>query len=310
MPEPILAVSNLTKAYRGRPALCGVDVHLQPGELLGLLGPNGAGKSTLFQILTGLIAADTGTVSFAGSVVDPSDPALRAACGVVFQAASLDKLLSARENLILSGRLYGVDRRVCAERADELLELVGLTERSGDAVKEFSGGMKRRLELARALMNEPKILLMDEPTSGLDEAQFRQVWSYLDRLRQSTGVSILLVTHRAEEAERCDRLIILDEGQIVAEGTPDGLRAQLDGDTLLLETNDADAVVAAIQNELGLAASVIEGRVSLCVPNAHLLVPQLVEALPRDALISLGIRRPTMGDVFVQLTGRSLTEDV
>jgi ABC-2 type transport system ATP-binding protein len=309
MTEPILAVSGLSKAYRGRPALSSVDLHLQPGELLGLLGPNGAGKSTLFQILTGLIGADSGTVSFAGAVVDPSDSALRSACGVVFQSASLDKLLGARENLILSGRLYGIDKPTCATRADRLLDLVGLADRAKDPVKEFSGGMKRRLELARALMNEPKILLMDEPTSGLDEAQFRQVWGYLDRLREGAGVSILLVTHRAEEAERCDRLMILDQGQVVAEGTPDALRAELDGDTILLESDDLEALARQIDEAFDVAPEIVDGRVTLCLPDAHLFVPKLVDRLPSGALTSLSLRRPTMGDVFVSLTGHSLAED-
>ena len=306
----VLAVESIVKSYGDRCALDGVSLSVAPGEQVALLGPNGAGKSTLFAILAGLRNADAGSIYYNGEVTSADASILRRALGVVFQSPSLDGLLSARENLVLSGGLFGLDAASAHSRATTLLEWVDLTDRADDRVAAFSGGMKRRLELIRALMHQPKILLLDEPTSGLDEASYRQVWAHLEALKAREQVSMIVVTHRSDEAERCDRVLIMDEGRLIAQGTPDELKTRLDGDLLELEGDGLGAYLDTVQGVSGVKPTSTSRGLRLRLSGAHLVIPRLMEELPRGLVKAVHLRQPTLGDVFVQLTGRQLEAEV
>ena len=305
----MLAVESIVKSYGDRLALDGVSLAVAKGEQIALLGPNGAGKSTLFAILAGLRNADAGSIHFDGQLTTADAPHLRQALGVVFQSPSLDGLLTARENLVLSAGLFGLDRAAADERAAMLLQWVDLSDRADDRVATFSGGMKRRLELIRALMHRPKVLLLDEPTSGLDEASYRQVWAQLEALKRHEAVSIIVVTHRSDEAERCDRVLIMDEGRFIAEGTPSELKSRLDGDLLELEGEGLGAYLDKVQGVTGVAPVATARGVQLRLSDAHHAIPRLMDNLPSGLVTAVHLRQPTLGDVFVQLTGRQLESD-
>jgi ABC-2 type transport system ATP-binding protein len=306
---PLLQLDGLTRRFKQRVALDGLNLSVRAGEIVGLLGPNGAGKSTTFQLLAGLLAPDAGRVLFEGRPLSLNDPALRQRMGIIFQRSSLDDLMSARENLMLGARLYGLTGAWARERVEQMLRLIGLEARGDERVSTWSGGMRRRLELARALVHQPSIVLMDEPTQGLDEASFRSFWTHLRALRDAEGLTVLLTTHRADEAEMCDRLAVLDSGRLVATDTPAALAARVGGDILTLEAREPEALADELRARLGLEARVVEGRVQVEVEQGHALVPRLVEAFPAGRLASVSLRRPTLADVFLQLTGRVLGAD-
>jgi len=306
---PLLQLDGLTRSFKRRVVLDGLTLSVGAGQIVGLLGPNGAGKSTTFQLLAGLLAPDAGRVLLEGRLLSLSDPALRQRMGIIFQRGSLDDLLSARENLLLGARLYGLTGERARGRVEAMLRLIGLTARGDERVSTWSGGMRRRLELARALVHQPSVLLMDEPTQGLDEASFRAFWAHLRALRDAEGLTVLLTTHRADEAELCDRLAVLDGGRLVAFDSPAALAARVGGDILTLEGEAPEQLAAQVRERLGLEARVVEGQVLVEVEQGHALVPRLVEALPAGRLSSLSLRRPTLADVFLQLTGRALGAD-
>jgi ABC-2 type transport system ATP-binding protein len=306
---PLLHLEGLTRRFKDRVAVDGLTLSVRPREIVGLLGPNGAGKSTTFQLLAGLLTPHGGEVLFEGRPLALSDPALRRRMGIIFQRGSLDDLLSARENLLLGARLYGLSGARARERVEAMLTLIGLAERGEERVGTWSGGMRRRLELARALVHQPRILLMDEPTQGLDEAAFRTFWAHLKALRDAEGLTVLLTTHRADEAEVCDRLAVIDNGRLVASDTPAALAARVGGDILTLEAPEPETLAQEVRAKLGLEAKVVEGRVQVETQRGHALVPRLVEAFPAGRLASVSLRRPTLADVFLQLTGRTLGAD-
>ncbi|QRK08159.1 ABC transporter ATP-binding protein [Archangium violaceum] len=308
-PAPLLQLDGLTRRFKDRVAVDGLSLAVGSGEIVGLLGPNGAGKSTTFQLLAGLLAPDSGRVLFEGKPLSLHDPALRRRMGIIFQRGSLDDLMSARENLMLGARLYGLTGERARERVERMLGLIGLQERGDERVSTWSGGMRRRLELARALVHQPRIVLMDEPSQGLDEAAFRSFWAHLRALRDAEGLTVLLTTHRADEAEMCDRLAVLDSGRLVATDTPAALAARVGGDIVTLEAREPESLAAELRARLGLEARVVEGRVQVEVEQGHALVPRLVEAFPAGRLASVSLRRPTLADVFLQLTGRVLGTD-
>jgi ABC-2 type transport system ATP-binding protein len=308
-PAPLLQLDGLTRRFKQRVALEGLNLSVRAGEIVGLLGPNGAGKSTTFQLLAGLLKPDAGRVLFEGRPLSLNDPALRQRLGIIFQRGSLDDLMSARENLRLGARLYGLTGARAHERVEQMLRLIGLEARGDERVSTWSGGMRRRLELARALVHQPRIVLMDEPTQGLDEASFRSFWTHLRTLRDTEGLTVLLTTHRADEAELCDRLAVLDSGRLVANDTPVALAARVGGDILTVEAREPESLAAELRARLGLEARVVEGRIQVEVEQGHALVPRLVEAFPAGRLASVSLRRPTLADVFLQLTGRVLGAD-
>lgn len=304
-PAPRLAVEDLVVRYGERRALDGLSFEARPGEVLGVLGPNGAGKTTAFRVLCGLVRPDAGAIRIDGSPTRPEDPAYRRALGVVFQEPSLDEKLTARENLRLAGALYGVARATREGRVAALLAFVELADRADERVERYSGGMKRRVEIARALLHHPRLLLMDEPTSGLDEAAARKLWTWLDRARRDDGVTVVVSTHRPDEADRCDRVAILDAGRTVACDTPEALRRHVGGDVITLEADDPGALAAEVELRFGVGAAAADGRVTVERRDAHELVPRLVEAFPAGRLRSVSIRRPSLADVFVKLTGHA-----
>ena len=305
-----LSVRDLSVERSGRQVLRGLSFDLRPGEVVGLLGRNGAGKTTLFQVLCGLLAPDSGEFALDGKPIAPGDREFRSRCGVVFQEPALDPRLTARQNLALAAGLYGVGRREAPGRIEDLLRRVGLVDRGNEPVSRLSGGMRRRVELVRALIHEPELLVLDEPTTGLDEAAFRQIWSDLLELRDRRGLTMLLTTHRPEEAEHCDRIGIIDGGRLVAFDTPARLRAQVRGDLLVIETDDPDPVITMLRQRFEVEAHKAEGRVVLHRERAHELIPRVVEALPDGALRSISMRHTGLGEVFLELTGHELDDDL
>jgi ABC-2 type transport system ATP-binding protein len=310
--ETLLDVVNLRHAFGRVPVLEGLGFRLMRGEIFGLLGPNGCGKSTALRVLTGLLVPDAGELWLLGKPVAPGGRALRNHMGVVFQTSSLDQRLSARQNLELSAALQRLPVATAEQRIADALEFAQLQERADDPVAQLSGGMKRRLELARALLHEPQLLLLDEPTSGLDEPSFRRTWERILALRERMQVSVLLTTHRAEEAALCDRVAILDRGRAMALDTPEALIAQVAGDVLTLELRDPrehEATIRTVKQRFALDVREVAGKLVIECERGHELIPRLVEALAPGSVRSLSMHRPTLADVFVKLTGRSLGTD-
>ncbi|HET9743831.1 MAG TPA: ABC transporter ATP-binding protein [Terriglobales bacterium] len=297
-----IQVSALGHRYGDRVALDGISFDVRPAEIFGLLGPNGSGKTTLFRILSTLMVPSSGEAQILGfnPVSRPNE--VRRRIGVVFQAQSVDVKLSAAENLMHQGHLYGISGTGLKQRIAEMLERVRLTDRAGDRVETFSGGMQRRVELAKGLMHRPSVLLLDEPTTGLDPGARRDLWLYLDDLRQQEGVTVLVTTHLMEEAERCDRLAILSKGKVVGLGTPAELKSEIGGDVIQFESDRAEDLAARIHQRFGILCSVEENLVRLERKQGHRFAADVMEAFPGE-IRSVNISRPTLEDVFVNRTG-------
>jgi len=298
----VISVRDLIHRYRDRTALAGVSFDVHPAELFGLLGPNGSGKTTLFRILSTLMIPSSGTAQVAGLDVVRDAAALRRRIGVVFQAPSVDAKLTAYENLWHQGHLYGLRGSELKKRIGEILTRVGLLDRSRDRVETFSGGMQRRIELAKGLLHHPEVLLLDEPTTGLDPGARRDLWQYLQILRDQEQVSVIVTTHLMEEAERCDRLAILSEGKLVGLGTPSELTREIGGDVVLLEAREPEALAERIRSRFHVDATVMDAHVRLEIENGHRFVPDVVEAFPGE-IQSLSVSKPTLEDVFIHRTG-------
>ena len=298
----VISVRNLVHRYQDRTALNGISFDVRPAELFGLLGPNGSGKTTLFRILSTLMVPSGGTAVVAGLDAVREPAALRRVIGVVFQAQSIDPKLTAYENLWHQGHLYGLRGAALKTRIEEILNRVGLWNRARDRVETFSGGMQRRIELAKGLLHHPRVLLLDEPTTGLDPGARRDLWQYLQMLRDQEQVSVIVTTHLMEEAERCDRLAILNEGNLVAMGTPEELTREIGGDVILLEAKDPQKLAAGIRERFQVDATVMDAHVRLEIENGHRFVPDVVEAFPGE-IQSLSVSKPTLEDVFIHRTG-------
>jgi ABC-2 type transport system ATP-binding protein len=303
---PRLRAHDLRRRFGARAALDGVSFEVHPGEILGLLGPNGAGKTTAFRVLSGLIPADGGSIELDGIPARPADRGYRARLGVVFQEPSIDLKLTGRENLALGAALYGLPRALAARRIDEALALMELGARAGEAASTYSGGMRRRIEIARVLLHEPDLLLLDEPGRGVDPEALRRIWDQLAALRRERGISIIVTTHQPDEAERCDRILILDAGRVCASGTPDELRARVAGDVVSVRGDAPEEIAAAISQRLGLYARVAGGQVTIEAPRGHEIVPRIAELFAPGRLRSIATARPTLADVFAKLTGKGL----
>ena len=298
----IISVRDLVHRYQDRPALNGISFDVRPAELFGLLGPNGSGKTTLFRILSTLMVPSAGTAQVVGLDVVREPAALRRHIGVVFQAQSVDPKLTAYENLWHQGHLYGLRGPALKQRIEEILTRVGLLDRARDRVETFSGGMQRRIELAKGLLHHPEVLLLDEPTTGLDPGARRDLWQYLQILRDQEHVSVIVTTHLMEEAERCDRLAILNEGKLVALGTPTELTREIGGDVVLLEARDPEKLAERIRSLFHVDATVMGEHVRLEIENGHRFVPDVVEAFPGE-IQALSVSKPTLEDVFIHRTG-------
>jgi ABC-2 type transport system ATP-binding protein len=300
--DAIISVRDLIHRYQDRTALNGVSFDVRPAELFGLLGPNGSGKTTLFRILSTLMVPSAGTAQIAGLDVVREPAALRRHIGVVFQAQSVDQKLTAYENLWHQGHLYGLRGATLKQRIEEILTRVGLQDRAGDRVETFSGGMQRRIELAKGLLHHPEVLLLDEPTTGLDPGARRDLWQYLQILRDQERVSVIVTTHLMEEAERCDRLAILNEGKLVALGTPAELTREIGGDVVLLEAHEPEELAGRIRSMFHIDAIAMGTHVRLEIENGHRFVPDVVEAFPGE-IQALSVSKPTLEDVFIHRTG-------
>ena len=309
--EAAVAVRGLTKTYRtGRnpvEAVRGIDLDVRPGETFGFLGPNGAGKSTTIKILCTLTDPTAGEARVAGFDVVRERDAVRRRIGLVFQEPTLDGYLTAEQNLRFHGELYGVDRRTAAARRDEVLAMVGLTDRRAGLVQTFSGGMRRRLEIARGLLHSPQVLFLDEPTIGLDPQTRASIWAYLRDLHDRQEVTVFVTTHYMDEAEHCDRIAIMNEGRIVALDTPQALKASVGKDRVQLSTDDDARAVAELQAGFGLDAAVHEGLVTVAVPEGAAFVPQLFAQLTVP-IRSVTVTRPSLDDVFLAYTGRTIRD--
>jgi ABC-2 type transport system ATP-binding protein len=305
MTVPVLEARGLSRRYGDRVAVDGLDFEVRRGEILGFLGPNGAGKTTTFEILAGLRHADSGELRFHGEPVSPTDRRLRGRTAVVFQKPSVDDKLTARENLVLGAALYGATGRQARARVEAALTTVGLEGRADEPVGRFSGGMRRRLELARVFLVEPELLILDEPTEGLDPAFARSFWAIIADLAASRGLAVLLTTHDAAEAEECDRLLVLDRGKVIAAGTPNELRARVGGDVVTIDGESPEEIADGVA-ALGLPADIVHDQVHVTVAAGHEVIPRIVEAFPRGRLAAVGLRAPNLADVFIAVTGRQL----
>ena len=296
-------IENLRHWYGGRLALENVSFDVGPAEVFGLLGPNGSGKTTLFRILSTLMLPAEGHAFIHGYDVIQDPSSVRRQIGVVFQAPSIDVKLTAKENLRHVGHLYGLRGTALQKRITEMLARVGLADRARERAETFSGGMQRRLELAKGLLHHPSVLLLDEPTTGLDPGARRDLWQYLWVLRDQERVTVIVTTHLMEEAERCDRLAILSQGKLVALGTPSELKREIGGDVILLETRGRpEAMVEKILHRFGLTAQVFGGKVRLEREQGHRFVTEVVEAFPGE-IDSISVSKPNLEDVFIHRTG-------
>jgi ABC-2 type transport system ATP-binding protein len=307
MPLTVL-VDNLTHSYGSRSALANITFQAGEGEVLGILGPNGSGKSTLFRILSTIMVPTDGCVRIADYDVCQQPAEVRRRIGVVFQPLSLDKQLTIAENLRCQGHLYGFSRAQLRQRMDQVLRQFGLEARRNDRVGMLSGGQQRQVDVAKALLHAPVVLLMDEPSTGLDAGARLDLWQHIVQLRESGRVTVLITTHILDEAERCDRLLLLHEGRIVAQGTPTQLKSSIGGDVLIMEVNELVDMQQRVERRFGLKATVVQNKLRVEVTNGHRFMRDVVEAFP-GMIQSISLHKPSLEDVFVHETGSSIYED-
>jgi ABC-2 type transport system ATP-binding protein len=305
---PVISVRDVVHRYEGRTALNGVSFDVQAAELFGLLGPNGSGKTTLFRILSTLMVPVGGRAVILGHDVAKEPTQLRREIGVVFQAQSIDIKLTAAENLWHQGHLYGLRGAPLKSRVAEMLTRVGLFDRAHDRAETFSGGMQRRLELAKGLLHHPAVLLLDEPTTGLDPGARRDLWQYLQVLREEEKVTVIVTTHLMQEAEQCTRLAILNEGNLVALGTPAELTSEIGADVILLDCKGPESVAERIRVRFHGDAQVMDGKVRLERQQGHRFITELVEAFPGE-IQAVSVSKPTLEDVFIHRTGHKFWTD-
>lgn len=301
-------MKDLRRSYGARTALDGVSFRVEPGEIFGLLGPNGSGKTTLFRVLSTLLPPSGGEARVAGRDTAREAAAVRAAIGVVFQSPGLDRKLTALENLVHQGHLYGLSGGPLRARCGELLRRVALSDRAGDLVETLSGGQRRRVEIAKGLLHRPSVLLMDEPSTGLDPGARLEMWRLLEEIRAADGVTVLLTTHGMDEAERCARVAILDAGRLVACDAPGRLREEVGGSVVLLESDDAAALRSVLKERWGAEGAVLAGQVRLERPDGAAFAARALAELS-DRVRSVQIRKPSLEDVFLRRAGRPFWED-
>jgi ABC-2 type transport system ATP-binding protein len=302
-----IQVDDLKKSFGELEAVGGVSFDVAAGEVFGFLGPNGAGKTTTINMLCTLARPSGGSARVAGHDVVRERDDVRRNIGLVFQDPTLDGYLTATQNLRLHAELYGVESALFAPRMRQVLEMVGLWDRRDAPVQTFSGGMRRRLEIARGLMHSPRVLFLDEPTIGLDPQTRSSIWRYIDELRRSEDITIFMTTHYMDEAEMCDRIAIMDQGRIVALDTPEALKAGVGADRVRIQTEDDEAAIAALADRFGLESRMSEGAVTFFVEAGEEFVPRLFAELGL-AIRSVSVSRPTLDDVFMSHTGTSIRD--
>ncbi|MDX2153412.1 MAG: ABC transporter ATP-binding protein [Bryobacteraceae bacterium] len=301
----MVTADRLTHRYGDRIALDGVSFDVAPGELFGVLGPNGGGKSTLFKILSTLMAPTSGDARIGPHSLARHPREIRRLLGVVFQSQSLDRKLTVQENCESQGHLFGVSGQTLAGRIREALHNLGLDDRRRDLVGTLSGGLQRRVEIAKALLHRPQVLLLDEPTTGLDPAARRELWQYLEQLRAAHQLTILVTTHILDEADRCDRLLLLHQGRIVTEGTPAALKSEIGGDVVLLRAHEPDELSHRLTERFAVLPRHADGVIRVEAPDGQRFLAQVIEAFP-GRVYALEMHRPTLEDVFLDRTGATL----
>jgi len=302
-----VTVRGLAKRYAEVEAVAGIDFDVIAGETFGFLGPNGAGKSTTIGMLCTLVRPTGGRATVAGHDVVAERDEVRRNIGLVFQDTTLDGYLTAEQNLRLHAELYGVPKTVVPDRMRQVLDMVGLWERRTSRVMTFSGGMKRRLEIARGLLHSPRVLFLDEPTVGLDPQTRSSIWRYIRELKAREDITIFLTTHYMDEAEYCDRIAIMDRGQIIVLDTPEALKASVGRDRVMLGTDDDAAAIAALRDRFGLEATMHEGLVTIAVESGGEFVPRLFADLGVP-IKSVSVSRPSLDDVFMSYTGTTIRD--
>jgi ABC-2 type transport system ATP-binding protein len=306
-PAPAVSVNGLVKRYDEIEAVRGIEFEVGVGEIFGFLGPNGAGKSTTINMLCTLVRPTAGSARVAGHDVVRERDEVRRNIGLVFQDTTLDGYLSAEQNLRLHAELYGVPRNAVTGRMRQVMEMVGLWERRGSLVNTFSGGMKRRLEIARGLLHSPRVLFLDEPTVGLDPQTRSSIWSYIRELKAREDITIFLTTHYMDEAEFCARIAIMDHGRIIVLDTPERLKASVGKDRVQIQTDDDQAAIAALRDRFGIEATVADGAVTFGVPEGEHFVPRLFAELGVP-IRAVSVSRPSLDDVFMSYTGTTIRD--
>jgi ABC-2 type transport system ATP-binding protein len=306
---PVRAVSarGLARRYDDVVAVAGVDLDVEPGEVFGFLGPNGAGKSTTIKMLCTLVQPSAGTATVAGYDIVRQRNEVRRNIGLVFQDPTLDGYLTAEQNLRMHAELYGVAKSALDSRMTDVLEMVGLTDRRRSRVSTYSGGMKRRLEIARGLLHAPRVLFLDEPTVGLDPQTRASIWRYINELRRREDITIFMTTHYMDEAEYCDRIAIIDQGRIVVTDTPEALKASVGKDRVQISTGDDDAAMTALRERFDVAAVLAEGQVTFAIAGGEGFVPRLFAELGVP-IRSVSVSRPSLDDVFMSYTGTTIRD--
>ncbi len=302
----MIEVNKLTKKFGAVTAVDGISFEVEKGSIFGFLGPNGAGKTTTINILCTLLSPSAGSAMIDGLDCVGNSSEVRKKIGIVFQDNTLDKELTAYENLLFHSYLYSVPKRERKKRIEDALHFVGLDDRKNDTVKKFSGGMKRRLEVARSIVHQPKILFLDEPTLGLDPQSRTNLWEFISKLPEQQEVTIFMTTHYMEEAEICNKIAIIDKGHIIAQGSPEELKKMVGGDVIYLKTHDNARALQDIRTLLHLDAEVLNGEIFIPVSgNGDACIPKLISAL-EDRVISVRLQRPALNDVFLKLTGKDI----
>ena len=305
--EPAIKVAGLTKNYGEIEAVRGIDFEVPVGETFGFLGPNGAGKSTTIKVLCTLARPTSGSAQVAGHEVTAERDAVRRNIGLVFQDTTLDNYLTGAQNLRFHAALYGVPAAAVEPRMRQVLDMVGLWDRRDSLVSTYSGGMQRRLEIARGLLHAPHVLFLDEPTVGLDPQTRASIWEYINELKSREDITIFLTTHYMDEAEHCDRIAIIDHGKIVAIDTPEALKASVGKDRVQIHTADDQAAIGELAREFGIEAAMHEGAVTFSVPSGEQFVPRLFAGLSVP-IKSVSVSRPTLDDVFMSYTGTTIRD--
>jgi len=303
----VIEASNLVKRFGEVEAVKGVSFSVKEGEIFGFLGPNGAGKTTTINILCTLLKPTDGQAKVNGYDVVKERSQVRQSIGLVFQEPSLDDYLTAEQNLRFHGYAYGVPKNVLEPRLKELLEMMELWDRRKGKINTYSGGMKRRLEIARGLLHHPRVLFLDEPTLGLDPQTRRRIWDYIHDLRKRENLAIFMTTHYMDEAENCDRIAIIDYGRTVALDTLEKLKDGVGGDVISVKTEDNEEAMRLLEGQYKLKPGIENGIISFTVPHGEEFLPKFVSGFPLR-LLSIGLRRPTLEDVFLKLTGRNIRE--
>jgi ABC-2 type transport system ATP-binding protein len=306
-PQAAVSVRGLSKTYDDLEAVRGVDFDVARGEIFGFLGPNGAGKTTTISMLCTLVKPTGGGALVAGHDVVTQRDDVRRNIGLVFQETTLDGYLTAEQNLRLHAELYGIDASLVPGRIRQVLEMVGLWERKDGQVLAFSGGMRRRLEIARGLMHSPRVLFLDEPTLGLDPQTRSSIWRYIRTLKETEETTIFMTTHYMDEAEFCHRIAIMDQGEIVALDTPETLKARVGADRVRIQTDDDQAAIAMLAERFGLEGVISEGAVTFFVPSGEEFVPRLFADFGMP-IRSVSVSRPTLDDVFMSYTGSTIRD--